>query len=58
VSDASVRSSESDAIAHIQAEGLLYPVTFIDGRPVYDGAVSYPAILRAVQNALSAAKTG
>lgn len=33
----------------IQDDGLVYPVTFIDGEPVYDGAVSYPAILRAVQ---------
>ncbi len=33
----------------ITAEGLLYPVTLIDGEPVYDGAVSYPAIVRAVE---------
>jgi hypothetical protein len=32
--------------------GLLYPVTVVDGVPVYDGAVSYPGILRAVQERL------
>jgi len=37
-------------------DGLLFPVTFIDGEPVYDGSVSYPAILRQVENRLSAAK--
>lgn len=33
---------------------LLYPVTVIDGEFVYDGAVSYPAILRAVDAKLAA----
>ncbi len=36
----------------IEERGLLYPVTVIDDVPVYDGAVSYPAILRAVNNKL------
>ena len=36
----------------IGKRGLLYPVTVIDGVPVYDGAVSYPAIMRAVNNKL------
>lgn len=39
-------------VTRIQDDGLVYPVTFIDGDPVYDGAVSYPAILRAVQSRL------
>jgi hypothetical protein len=34
----------------------VYPVTVIDGKPVYDGAVSYPAILRVVAQRLEAAK--
>ncbi len=38
----------------IQDQGLVYPVTVVDGEPMYDGAVSYPAILRAVQMRLSA----
>ncbi|MDO8848211.1 MAG: DUF1462 family protein [Coriobacteriia bacterium] len=38
----------------IQDQGLVYPVTVVDGEPMYDGAVSYPAILRAVQTRLSA----
>lgn len=37
----------------IRQNGLAYPVTVIDGEPVYDGAVSYPAILRAVQTRLA-----
>jgi len=36
----------------IQDQGLVYPVTVVDGTPLYDGAVSYPAILRAVQSRL------
>jgi hypothetical protein len=37
----------------IRDRGLLYPVTVIDGAPVYDGAVSYPGILRAVEAGLA-----
>ncbi len=40
-------------IRRIQDQGLVYPVTVIDGEPMYDGAVSYPAILRAVQSRLN-----
>ncbi len=36
----------------IENRGLLYPVTAVDGVLVYDGAVSYPAIMRAVHNKL------
>ena len=39
-------------VALIQEQGLVYPVTVVDGTPMYDGAVSYPAILRAVQTRL------
>jgi disulfide oxidoreductase YuzD len=49
------RSGEfSEIVEAIREHGLLYPVTVIDGQPVYDGAVSYPAILRAVQQRLDA----
>ena len=42
----------ASTITEIETRGLLYPVTAIDGVLVYDGAVSYPAILRAVHNKL------
>jgi hypothetical protein len=41
-------------VSLIQDQGLVYPVTVVDGTPMYDGAVSYPAILRAVQTRLDA----
>lgn len=39
-------------VSLIKEQGLVYPVTVVDGTPLYDGAVSYPAILRAVQTRL------
>ena len=50
VMDETVRSERVALLEEIENRGLLYPVTVIDGVPVYDGAVSYPAILRAVGN--------
>ncbi len=50
----SVRAEHPGLIDEIERLGLLYPVTLIDGTPVYDGAVSYPAIMRAVQERLDA----
>lgn len=50
-----MRTSHGKLIDEIESRGLLYPVTVIDGVPVYDGAVSYPAILRAVGNKLAEA---
>jgi len=47
-----VLAQHPDEVKRIQTEGLVYPVTFINSEPVYDGAVSYPAILRAVQSKL------
>jgi disulfide oxidoreductase YuzD len=47
-----VRAEFGGVIDEIETRGLLYPVTVIDNVPVYDGAVSYPAILRAVNNML------
>ncbi len=46
------RSTHDKLITEIEERGLLYPVTVVDGVPVYDGAVSYPAIMRAVNNKL------
>jgi hypothetical protein len=40
-------------IDEIERRGLLYPVTVLDGVPLYDGAVSYPAIVRAVGNKIA-----
>lgn len=48
----SVRAEYAEQIEDIETRGLLYPVTVVDGVPLYDGAVSYPAIMRAVHNKL------
>jgi hypothetical protein len=48
--DPEVRSGYAKTIDEIDTRGLLYPVTVVDGVPFYDGAVSYPAIMRAVGN--------
>jgi len=53
VQDAEVQTQHNRMIEEIETKGLLYPVTVIGGMPVYDGAVSYPAILRAVGNQLA-----
>ena len=45
-------------LSAIRERGLVYPVTVIDGTPVYDGAVSYPAILRAIQQRIEANTAG
>ena len=46
------RDAHQSTVDEIETRGLLYPVTVVDGVPVYDGAVSYPAILRAIHNKL------
>lgn len=51
--DEEAAASHSDILSAIRTEGLLFPVTVVDGSPVYDGAVSYPAILRAVEAKLA-----
>jgi disulfide oxidoreductase YuzD len=48
VTSEDVRAQHADAVEAIRDGGLLYPVTVVDGAPLYDGAVSYPAILRAI----------
>ena len=47
-------AAHADVIDLVSKKGLYYPVTVIDDEPVYDGAVSYPMILRAVQQRLDA----
>ena len=47
------RAEHAAVVDDIEKRGLLYPVTVIDGVPLYDGAVSYPAIMRAVGNKLA-----
>jgi disulfide oxidoreductase YuzD len=51
--DAEVKAAHSTLITEIDERGLLYPVTVVDGVPLYDGAVSYPAIMRAVGNKIA-----
>ena len=46
------KSDIASVVEEIETRGLLYPVTAVDGVLVYDGAVSYPAIMRAVHNKL------
>ena len=52
-----VREAHEDMVAHIKENQLIYPVTVIDGKPAYDGAVSYPAIMRAIQQSMQPAET-
>ncbi len=52
VGEESVRAEHAAVLDEIDRKGLLYPVTVIGGVPVYDGAVSYPGILRAVRERL------
>lgn len=47
-----IQTKYATVLEEIDKRGLLFPVTVIDGTPVYDGAVSYPAIMRAVNNKL------
>jgi len=51
---ADVADTHALAISAIKEQGLIYPVTVIDGEPVADRNISYPLIMRAVQSRLSA----
>ena len=53
VADAEARAEHLELITEFEKRGLLYPVTVVDGVPLYDGAVSYPAIMRAVADKLA-----
>ena len=48
-----MRAEHTAIVDEIETRGLLYPVTVVDGVPLYDGAVSYPAIMRAVGNKIA-----
>jgi len=52
VTQPDVIDERAEMVGYIKENGLIYPVTVIDGEPAYEGAVSYPAILRAVQSLL------
>ncbi len=52
VQDEDERQRQAEFVTEIESRGLVYPVTAVDGVLVYDGAVSYPAIMRAVHNKL------
>jgi disulfide oxidoreductase YuzD len=47
-----VQDDHREILTRIQDEGLLFPVTVVDGQPVYDGAVSHAVILRSIQTKL------
>lgn len=53
VTTPAARGPVSALVGEAAERGLLYPVTFVDGSAVYDGAVSYPAIVRAVESKLT-----
>jgi disulfide oxidoreductase YuzD len=56
VQNPAIREEHGPLIDEMEKRGLLYPVTVIDGVPAYDGAVSYPSILRAVNDKLAQAE--
>jgi disulfide oxidoreductase YuzD len=49
VDDAAAAEANAAILGEVREAGLLFPVTVIDGEAIYDGAVSYPAILRQVE---------
>ena len=53
VADPEVRASRGTLLDEIEIKGLLFPVTVVDGAPIYDGAVSYPGVLRAIHDRLA-----
>ncbi len=54
VEDAVTADAHAALLDEVREAGLLFPVTIIDGEAVYDGAVSYPAILRQVETRIGA----
>jgi disulfide oxidoreductase YuzD len=53
VTSEDARTEHADTVEAIRDGGMLYPVTVVDGAVLYDGAVSYPAILRAIDSRLA-----
>jgi disulfide oxidoreductase YuzD len=45
--------AQNPMVEFIKENNLEYPVTVINGQPMYEGGISYPAILRAVQTRLN-----
>ena len=57
IGEDAVRAEYTALVDEFERGGLLYPVTAVDGVPLYDGAVSYPAIMRAVGNKMAERET-
>ena len=55
IEDPAAAAAHTGIIGQVREAGLLFPVTVIDGEAIYDGAVSYPAILRQVEARLGGA---
>lgn len=55
IEEPGVAEAHSAILDEVRETGLLFPVTVVDGEAVYDGSVSYPAILRQVESRLSGA---
>ena len=53
VDDDGVRDAHGDLLDKIEKQGLFYPVTVLDGTPVFDGAVSYPRLRKLVDERLT-----
>ena len=53
VADESSLSDHGEMLGRIGDRHLIYPVTVVDGTPMCDGAVSYPAILRAIETKIA-----
>ena len=47
--DETAAEEHAAVLGEVRDAGLLFPVTVIDGEAIYDGSVSYPAILRQVE---------
>lgn len=55
IEDPACAADRIDLALQARDAGLLFPVTYIDGEAIYDGSVSYPAILRQVEARLGSA---
>lgn len=55
VTDEATRAKHAETIMSIREEALRYPVTYVNGQVVFDGAISYPTIMRALKAQLGEA---
>ena len=53
VSNHKVLEEHSETVNSIETQGLLYPVTLIDGVPRIEGGVSYPSIMKIVSEKIA-----